>query len=74
MPSLTPLLAANPKVAYQIVSRIAFRQPYPEGAQAVAEFIAKIEKKKSTSSGFLGKDRSTTINEEWDHEAHPANS
>jgi type IV secretory pathway TraG/TraD family ATPase VirD4 len=31
-------------------SRIAFRQPDPEGAQAVAEFIAKIEKKKKSPS------------------------
>ncbi len=53
-------------------SRIAFRQPDPEGAQAVAEFIAKVEKKKvSKSSGFLGKDASTTVNKEWDYEVQP---
>ncbi|MCB1227283.1 MAG: type IV secretion system DNA-binding domain-containing protein [Verrucomicrobiales bacterium] len=53
-------------------SRIAFRQPDPEGAEAVAQFIAKIhKKKKSVSSGFMGKDRSTTINKEWDYEVQP---
>lgn len=53
-------------------SRIAFRQPDPEGAQAVAEFIAKIEKKKkSKSSGFMGANSSTTVNKEWDYEVQP---
>ena len=59
----------------QVPSRcpaVAFRQPDPEGAQAVAEFIAKVEKKKvSKSSGFLGKDSSKTVNKEWDYEVQP---
>lgn len=53
-------------------SRIAFRQPDPEGALAVAEFIAKVEKKKkSKSSGFMGANSSTTVNKEWDYEVQP---
>ncbi|MDB6140641.1 MAG: Type secretion-system coupling protein DNA-binding protein [Verrucomicrobiaceae bacterium] len=53
-------------------SRIAFRQPDPEGALAVAEFIAKIEKKKkSKSSGFMGANATTTVNKEWEYEVQP---
>jgi type IV secretory pathway TraG/TraD family ATPase VirD4 len=53
-------------------SRIAFRQPDPEGALAVAEFIAKIEKKKvSKSAGLFGSNASTTVNKEWDYEVQP---
>jgi Type IV secretion-system coupling protein DNA-binding domain len=53
-------------------SRIAFRQPDPEGAEAVAQFIAKIEKKKkSTSSGFLGKNKTDSVSKEWDYEVQP---
>jgi hypothetical protein len=53
-------------------SRIAFRQPDPEGALAVAEFIAKIEQKKvSKSSGLFGNNASKTVNKEWDYEVQP---
>ena len=53
-------------------SRIAFRQPDPEGAEAVAQFIAKVEKKKkSKSSGFMGKNSSTTVSKEWEYEVQP---
>ena len=53
-------------------SRIAFRQPDPEGALAVAEFIAKKKiTKTSKSSKFMGMDASYTRNQEWDYEVQP---
>ncbi|MCB1235593.1 MAG: type IV secretory system conjugative DNA transfer family protein [Verrucomicrobiae bacterium] len=53
-------------------SRIAFRQPDPEGAEAVAQFISKKKiTKVSKTSKFMGMDASTTKNQEWDYEVQP---
>lgn len=54
-------------------SRIAFRQPDPEGAEAVAQFISKkkIKKKSRSAKRFEISGANYTTHEEWDYEVQP---